>query len=224
MRLSFALLLAAGLPFAAVAQSERSDNGADGRSVPAPGIDPHAVVLDFDLAASGASQTGRMNRDGVPSTCAAAKPYPGTFATLPYRRFTSRPLYNNSTLAQCATIVLTPAPDCDVNAFAAAYLGSFDPANLAAGYLGDSGYSFGLPVGAPLVFAVNVPPRAAVLVNVNDSNSPDQGSACRITLSSNELDYEPLNAVPAPALDGRSLGLLGLLLGLAGLAAVRRSR
>lgn len=223
MRLSLAVLLAACLPIATLAQSERSDSGSDGRSLPPPVQSPDASVLEFDLGASPASQTGRMNRDGEPSTCAAAKPYPGTFATLTYRRFTSQVLYNNSSLAQCATIVVAPAADCDINAFAAVYLDGFDSANIAAGYLGDSGYSFGLPVGAPLVFAVNVPPRAAVVINVNDSNSPAQGSACRITLRSNELDFEPLNAVPAPALDGPALGLLGLAFGLLGLIALRRT-
>lgn len=223
MRATACLLAAALLPLAALAE-DRSDSGHEGTMAPAPPRAPDAVQLQFDLGATNASQAGRMNRDGNASSCAVAKPYPGTFATLPYRRVTSLPLYNNSTLAQCATIVVTPGPGCDINAFAAAYLGSFDPANIAAGYLGDSGLSFGLPVGDPLVFAVNVPAGAAVVVNVNDSNSPDLGSSCALTVSSNQLDLAPLNAVEAPALDGRALGLLALALGLVGLLALRRPR
>jgi len=107
----------------------RSSSSKSAHAAPAaPPPVPRAVLLEFDLGAASASQSGRMNRDGVASTCAAPKTYPGTFANLPYRRVTSLPLYNNSTLAQCATIVVTPAADCEVNVFAAAYLGSFDPA------------------------------------------------------------------------------------------------
>ncbi|GMU42490.1 MAG: IPTL-CTERM sorting domain-containing protein [Xanthomonadales bacterium] len=214
-------LLSLLLPLAALAQ-DRSDGSHVGAIPPAPPRAPDAVLLEFDLGASNATQAGRMNRDGNPSSCAAPKAYPGTFATLNYRRVTSLPLYNNSTLAQCATIVVTPAPDCDINVFASAYLGSFDPASIAANYLGDSGLSFGLPVSDPLVFAVNVPAGGRIVVNLNDSNSPDLGGSCRLTVASNELDFAPLNPVAAPALNARALGLLALLLAALGVLTVRR--
>jgi len=91
----------------------------------------------------------RVGAFGTQSTCAAPKAFPGTFGsdTYPYDLYT----FYNSGPAECVTVT-QQANDPGVNLFVIAYDGSFDPDNLATGYLADGGlrgvvvtYSFTAP-------------------------------------------------------------------------------
>ncbi|HET6980347.1 MAG TPA: S8 family serine peptidase [Pyrinomonadaceae bacterium] len=136
-------------------------------------------TLDTTTAPSGAGFTGstgvlaiRHFRDGIPSSCGSQKAFPGT-STPGNHQYDA---YEYHTCANsgptCVTVTLSAANG--VNLFSAAYLGTFNPANLAQNYVADAGgsnttvsYSFNLPAGAQTFTVVveDVPVGAA-------SNSP----------------------------------------------------
>lgn len=221
-----ALLAGLLISCGAIAGVERTDNGTAGSTLPAPANNGRAVSVALDVGATSLTQTGRLTRDGVPSTCAAPKAYPGGFNPgSTYRRATSGPLYNNTASTVCAQVTATASAGCDINVFFTAYLGSFVPGNLATNYLADTGSSFGIPPSGPLTFEVLVPANSSIVVNANDSNSPNDGTTCIPTITSNQLDstaFVESTAVPAPSLGVFGLTTLALLLGGLGVVAVRR--
>jgi len=123
------------------------------------------------LGVTGAAgvQNFRLNRDGVVSTCTEQKPTP-TIAPATAanggpgaRRFDA---YTVSTCANsgpaCATVTLE-GPNA-INLFTAAYVPSFDPANIQTNYRGDPGAS-----ASSRTFAFTVPPGGSTLaVDVHD--------------------------------------------------------
>src|SRR5215218_5519225 len=160
-----------------------------------------AVTVNGTIDAGDPTMTGgRLNRDGVASTCAAPKSNPGTISagTLHYDSYT---FSNSSGSPECVTASLTQTSGTG-QLFTAAYLGSFNPTNAATNYLADSGsspsltlptttYSFRLAAGQTAVIvvhdigclgcnytlsydAVTVTPAIHIvkLVNGQDANSP----------------------------------------------------
>ncbi|HXQ73950.1 MAG TPA: S8 family serine peptidase [Pyrinomonadaceae bacterium] len=117
-------------------------------------------TLDTNAPSSGPGFTGttgaltiRHFRDGIPSSCGVQKAFPGT-STPGNHQYDA---YQFQTCANsgptCVTVTLSAANG--VNLFSAAYLGAFNPANLAQNYIADAGgsnttvsYSFNLPAGA----------------------------------------------------------------------------
>jgi hypothetical protein len=107
-------------------------------------------------------QPGRLNRFPPASTCSAPKTFPGLFDTAgrTYDAYT----FFNSGPATCVTFrVTTPCTGSNF-IFPVAYLGSFDPANPGANYLGDSGDSPN-PSGT---FSVNVPANSSVVLGIHE--------------------------------------------------------
>lgn len=108
------------------------------------------------------TQLGRLNRNAIASTC-PTKPFPGVFnpaTTYNYETFTYQ---NTSPAAACVTVNFNPdagPTPCGANAHASAYVGAYDPTNLAAGFVGDVGssvaqpFSFEIPGGQAMVLAV----------------------------------------------------------------------
>jgi FG-GAP-like repeat len=89
----------------------------------------------LDLLASSPTMTDRMVRDGVQSTCAAVKGYPGDFGTTAaYRYRTSTITYNG--ISGCHTFKVVQGGTC---AHISLYSPTFNPANRAMNYLGDTG-------------------------------------------------------------------------------------
>ena len=144
-------------------------------SVPT-GPPPVSISSTLDLTApSGSNFTGttgtigvRHFRDGIISSCGAGKPFPGTTApgTRQYDAYTFETCANSA--PSCVTVTLA-APN-GINMFTAASSGTFNPANLAQGWLADPGasaasrtYSFNLPGGAQTftIVVYDVPPGAA---------------------------------------------------------------
>lgn len=219
------LCLVAG-PLHAADPGSTNDVGA-----PAPGTNgtnattaPNAVSVSYTIDASTTTmQAGRLNRDGVGATCAAPKTQT-VFNTSNFRYVASAPLYNTSNAPVCATITATPDPACDANIFPVAYLGSFDSANILTNYLGDPGYSFGIPPSGPLSFSVTVPANGAVVVDLVDTAGT---GSCTVTLTSPELSANVVAVpayVPVPTL-GKALALLlGLALFVLALVAVGHRR
>lgn len=119
-----------------------------------------ASTLDLTAPVAGAGfttatgiQGARHFRDGIASACGAAKAaFPGT--TQPGNRQFDAYTFTTcaSSGASCITVTLTGANA--INLFTAAYINSFNPANLATNYIADPGssaavrtYSFNLPAG-----------------------------------------------------------------------------
>jgi hypothetical protein len=89
------------------------------------------------LDGSSPTMTDRMVRDGVPSTCAAVKSYPGELgSTSVYRYKVLAGTYPDP--SGCATFKIVAGGTC---AHISIYSPTFDPANRAANYLGDTGNS-----------------------------------------------------------------------------------
>lgn len=117
-----------------------------------------------DAAFTGTNtQSGRIFRDALPSTC-PSKVYPGIFNAATTNNYESYTYTNTSAATACVTVNFNPdtagAAPCSTNAHASAYLGSYDPANQAANFVGDVGssttqpFSFDVPAGADLVLVV----------------------------------------------------------------------
>jgi autotransporter-associated beta strand protein len=104
-------------------------------------------------------QTGRLTRNGLSSSCGAPKPCPGLQDNV-VRHYNIHTFTNNSGADECVSISMSDS--CSSQAFAAAYLGSFDPANLCANYLGDGGFS------GIATFSVTIPSGARYVVVVNE--------------------------------------------------------
>lgn len=122
------------------------------------------AVFAGTIAAGDTTQTGRIVRNGVASTCAVPKAYPGTQDVLANRRFDSYTFTNTSNVTTCVTVNLTSS--CGTNIFGVAYLGSYNPANVQQNYLADNGSSFA-GVGT---FSFNVPAGQTFVVVVHEVN------------------------------------------------------
>jgi len=148
------------------------------------------------LDASGAIQIGRLVRNCIISTCGSVKPCPGVYDSVP-RYYHAYPFYNGQSNA-CVTVALTD-PSCYLMSIA--YLGSFDPANLCANYLGDAGNDTGNSggcglSGGTLTYSFTVPSNSVFVVTVNEVGSGLCGNP--YTLSVSGGDCRPiLNIAPA---------------------------
>lgn len=178
---SIALLLAVALVPAVGAQTANDVNQAVSSShtlsgpffapevTGAPSCPPAGVVSATFTGAT--TQDGRIFRDAIPSVC-PTKAYPGIFGngtTFNYETFTYQ---NTSAAAACVTVNFDPdtvgASPCATNAHMSAYIGSYNPANQAANFVGDVGsslaqpFSFEVPASSSMVLVVTNTSAAAV--------------------------------------------------------------
>lgn len=111
------------------------------------------------------TQTGRIARTGVVSSCSAAKTAPGLTTTVGARRYDAYRFMNTSTNAQCVTSTLMSTNG--VLLYAVAYNNNgFVPTNPNANFLADQGLS-----GNGQSFSFNVPAGQAFTVVVHDINA-----------------------------------------------------
>lgn len=119
------------------------------------------------IGAGDPSGTGRVTRNGVTSVCGVPKSFPGTSGTTNrYDVYT----FTNPGPATCWTVHLsTPGVN---HVEAVAYVGSFNPTNIAENYVGDAG-----PTAAPGTsrFSVEVPAYTNLVVTVTEVNA---GTGC----------------------------------------------
>jgi autotransporter-associated beta strand protein len=119
-------------------------------------------------------EVGRLTRNSVDAGCGKPKGCP-TLNDSQGHHYHLHSFTNDSGADACITVSLNTS--CGANAYAVAYLGSFDPANLCANYLGDAGAS------GPSAFSVNVPAGATYLVDVVETSSNALCSAYTLQLS-----------------------------------------
>jgi hypothetical protein len=105
------------------------------------------TIPTYALTTSDLTQSDRLGRDGVPSTCSGKTSPGGGFAgTKYYKTWT---FTNNSGAARCFTVTINAALGGAGDIESAAYDQTYDPANLNTNYLGDSGISgLGTSVGS----------------------------------------------------------------------------
>ncbi|HYG21447.1 MAG TPA: autotransporter-associated beta strand repeat-containing protein [Verrucomicrobiae bacterium] len=149
-------------------------------------------VFTGSITNTDAVQMGRLTRSGTGSTCAESKVCPGLEHDLP-RNYDVYNFTNSSSSEQCVYTSLTVHGAQQT--MAAAYLGSYDPANLCNNYLADLGFS--TSQGNSLPFSMVVPANSAFAVVVNQV---DAGVGSDYTLVVSGLQCQPLLEIdPAPA-------------------------
>lgn len=126
---------------------------------------------------------GRLNRNGIASSCAAPKTC-DIFATDPGRAYDTYAIPNQSGQAQCVTINLSAPADTVCNVQSNAYLTSFDGANICTNYLGDPGLSTGVPPTSTS-FSVTVPAGQTLVVVVMTTNPGETGCAYTVNVIGN---------------------------------------
>lgn len=173
-----------------------------------------AINIAGTLTDTDPTTSSRLLRDGVVSTCAAPKGFPGTFGTGPFA-YDTHTAYNPGA-SQCVTVNVD-VDTCGTNVFVAAYLGSVDPTNLATNYLADQGSSV---TGA---FRFIAPANSAIAFLVTSTSSVP--TSCSYTITSTELMPTQAASLPVqavPTLTEWTLLLLSTL--LAGVAFRRVQR
>jgi hypothetical protein len=131
-------------------------------------------VFNGTVDATAPTQNARLFRDGVVNTCAVPKvpvaPVAGTFF---YRSHT---VTNPQAVPVCATVTLfAQNSPTNSNLMAAAYLGSFNPANIHENYAGDAGLSSGVPA-SPTSFTVTIPANSSMVIVIHETNTAHSGS------------------------------------------------
>jgi len=132
---------------------------------------PVSGTFNGSIGVGDATQTGRLARDLNPSDCGGPKTVPDVVDLTP-RRFDQYTFTNTSASAVCVQVTINPQ-SCDGTIFSAAYLGSFNPADVSQNYLGDSGDS--PPANTPLSYSFNVPAGATFVVVVHEV---EPGAGC----------------------------------------------
>jgi subtilisin-like proprotein convertase family protein len=145
------------------------------------------------ITGSDLGQTSRLILDGSPSECAAPDTCPGQSAQgiFRYDSYT----FTNAGPESCVTVTLeSPCTVVPNRISSAAYLGSYNPANKCANYLGDLGSSTPFETA----YSFLVPPDSAFVVIVNEASSG--GGCTNYTLHVTGFDCpQPLGIEPLPA-------------------------
>ncbi|MDQ1525054.1 MAG: hypothetical protein QOE47_2978 [Pyrinomonadaceae bacterium] len=124
------------------------------------------------------TQTGRLTPNGVASTCAAQKTFPGVTDSN-QRRFKAYQFVNNNTSTACITVTLNAGSCVGASSlFSAAYTG-FNPGNISMNYLGDIGAS----PNPSRSYSFNVPAGADFQVVVSQANTNQSCAAYTLTVS-----------------------------------------
>jgi hypothetical protein len=138
-------------------------------SFPTCGGGANQTIPSSSLTAADLTQSDRLGRDGVPSTCANKTNAAGGFAgTKYYKTFT---FTNSSALAACFTLNLTAALGGAGDIESAAYSPSYNPASITTNFLGDTGISgLGTTVGSAQ-YSFTVPALATFVIVVNTTGT-----------------------------------------------------
>lgn len=125
-------------------------------------------------------QTGRLNRNGIASSCAAPKTCL-IFDPANLRKFDAYKIPNQSGQDACVSIVLSAPANTTCNMQSNAYLDTYVPSTICTGYLGDPGLSLGVPP-TPTNFSVTVPAGHTLIVVVQTTNPGETGCPYTVTI------------------------------------------
>jgi PEP-CTERM motif len=164
-------------------------------------VSASAQTFTGSITLSDPTENGRLFRDGVPSVSGTQKPFPGISGSGTFYHYDSYILTNPFATTTAFTITLSTTT-AGVFPFSVAYLGAFNPANIATNYLGDAGTS--ADSGVPTSFMVDVPAGATFTLVVNE-----------VTAGAGVADYTlniaPSTTVPEPSTTSALLvGAIGL--------------
>jgi hypothetical protein len=134
------------------------------------------IVINGSIDLSDPTQTDHLNRSGIPQTCAATMSCQ-VFGDGLLHHYDSYTFTNTSGSSQCVTIDTNSTCTGVRFIFTAAYLGSFDPANICTNWIGDSGFS----PDPEIAFQVNVDNGQTLVVVV--SNVTADGTCPAYTLT-----------------------------------------
>jgi hypothetical protein len=135
---------------------------------------------NFQGVQSSTNQTGRLNRNGLASTCATPKTCL-IFIAVGSRTADVYQIPNTSGQAACLNVNLNVTDATDCNLQSNAYLNSFNPANICTSYLADPGFSSGIPP-IPTNFSFTVPAGQTLVLVVHPVDS-GTGTGCRYTMT-----------------------------------------
>ncbi len=139
---NYSFVVPAGRDFYVVANEVIADEGCASFQFRLGSCSCWRSAIDDAIDTYTPTQTNRLYRDGVPSTCAANKAFPGPYtqANIHYRIYD----FTNATSKWACYTVTASAPNCMNYAnqiFVSAYTGTYDPSNMAINYLADGGSS-----------------------------------------------------------------------------------
>jgi len=135
---------------------------------------------DFTGIQASGLQTGRLNRNGVGSSCASPKTC-AIFDPTGLRAYDAYQIPNESGEDACVTIQLTAPANTVCNLQSNAYLNTYNPGSICTGYLGDPGLSLGVPP-TPTSFSVVVPANQTLIVVVHVVNPGETGCPYTVTV------------------------------------------
>jgi len=173
-----------------------------------------AVLLDTGAATFSATgfQFGRLSRNGEASTWGSLKDFPGVIGAPAARGYETFTINNGD-----RPFLQISLDDPAAGLFVAAYLDSFNPANIAPSYgldinyLGDPGLS--QPFGSPSFFQIQVPQYSQIVIPINEV-SPGRGAGLGFELIVEGFYDSSYSEVPEP-------GSLTLLMAGAAAGALR---
>jgi hypothetical protein len=129
------------------------------------------------------NQTGRLNRNGISSTCAAAKTCM-IFDPANARAYDAYTIPNHSGAAACTTVTLDVHTQAAANYQVNAYLDTYNGALICANYLADPGLSSGSPP-SPVTMSFVVPAGHSVVLVVHTTNPGETGGSYTLTVQGN---------------------------------------
>lgn len=136
---------------------------------------------------------------GGPSACGPPPVYPGTIVNGGTYHYDTITEVNATGSSQCVTVTVnnvTGATSAGVAVYA--YLGSFDPSNLATNYAG--GYNSQIPVGGSGSFGVTVPDGQTLVVEIEEYAAGQGADTYTVTiagLTPTAVQVQSFTAAPA---------------------------
>ncbi|MBI5084749.1 MAG: PEP-CTERM sorting domain-containing protein [Acidobacteria bacterium] len=122
------------------------------------------AILTHTWTGTEPTHMGRVFRDGIPSDWTSPKAFPGILDASNPHAYTTFSITNTYGTAVPLYITQTAGLGGSVMDFIVAYLGTFNPADLSANYMGDIGTSW---TSSPGMFSVLVPAGATVVINAH---------------------------------------------------------
>jgi hypothetical protein len=130
-----------------------------------PTFCPGGVTVSGVITNTDPIQTGRVTRGSPASVCSTPRGCPGVVADSFPRHYDSYTYQNTTNRTACVTVnIINNCADNTI--LSAGYLGSFNPSNVCANYLGDMGVS-----SQNFSYAFNVPPGATYVIVLTENSA-----------------------------------------------------